>query len=231
MTDLAAGDVLRIPFTLYDAGGSPVVDTDETNYVWNLVLDGVAVSGPAFTISNPVGTDLELVYAPAAVGFYTFGSFTHTTDTPDLISGDFIVRQYSIDSVIAALAIPAAAPVGTVAEVGEKVRAFRNADWSQTFHLTDADGTDLDLTGSTFLFRIGYRTATSDVKEYTSATLTPDAPATDGLVTVVLTDADTGALDVSAELWYELEETTGSALKYVRGLGPFEVIRDIPATP
>ncbi len=231
MTDLAAGETLRIPFNLYTSAGVAAVDTTAGNYTWPLILDGAAVVSPAFTITNPSGTGLELVYSPATVGSYTFSSFTHTTNTPDLLAGGFIVRQYSIDSVIAALALPAAAPVGTVAEVGDKVRAFRNADWTQTFHLTDADGDDLDLTGSTFLFRIGYRTSTSDIKLFTSAAITPDSPATSGLVTVVLTDTDTGALAVSADLWYELEQTTGAALKYVRALGPFELIRDIPATP
>jgi hypothetical protein len=229
MTDLVVGETVRIPFTLYDSGGAPVVDTDETQYTWPLVIDGTAVVGPAFTIENPTGTDLELVYSSATVGVYTFGSFTHATGTPDLVSGDFIVRQYSVDSVMAALALPAAAPVGTVAEVGEKVRAFRNADWTQRFHLTESNGANLDLTGSTFRFRIGYRTAASDSKLYTSTALTPDSPATNGMVTVTLTDTETSTLPVSAELWYELEETTAGALKYVRGLGPFELIRDVPA--
>jgi hypothetical protein len=231
MTDLALGDTLRIPFLLYNSSGALVVDTTAGNYTWPLIKDGVAVSSPSFTITNPSGSGLELVYSPAAVGNYTFSSFTHSTGTPDLVEGGFLVRAYSVDDLMASLALPAAAPVGTVAEVGDKVRAFRNADWSQQFHLTNSDDTDRNLTGSTLLFRIGYRTSASDVKLYTSLALTPDVPATDGLVTVTLTDTETSTLPVSDQLWYELEETTAGGLKYVRGLGPFELIRDIPASP
>lgn len=231
MTDYAVGDTIRIPFTLYNSSAAAVVDTTAGNYTWPLVLDGVAVSSPTFSIVNPTGNNLELVYTPSTAGHYTFGSFTHSTHTPDLVSGAFLVTQYSIDSVLAALALPAAAPVGTVAEVGDKVRAFRNADWAQTFHLTDSAGDDLDITGSTFRFRIGYRTAASDTKLYTSAALNPAGDPLLGLVDVALTDTETGALPVSADLWYELEETTSGGLKYVRALGPFELIRDIPATP
>jgi hypothetical protein len=228
MTDLAVGDTLRIPFLLYDSSGAEVVDTTAGNYTWPLVKDGTAVTSPSFTIDNPTGNGLELVYTPPSAGNYTFADFSHSTNTPDLVEGGFMVRQYSIDSIISAIALPAAAPVGTVAEIGEKVRSFRNADWSQTFHLTDANGDDLDVTGSTFIFRIGYRTAASDEAEYESDPITPDSPATAGNVTVELDDADTAILPVSADLWYELEETTSGGDVFVRALGPFENIRDIP---
>jgi hypothetical protein len=230
----AVGDTLRIPFTLYDSDGDPDVDLTAGNYNWPLVRDGVEVSSPSFAISQPVsGVDeLLLSYVIPAIGQYSFGRLTHDTAgfSTDLMRGMFSAVATDIDDLAASLAIPPAAPTNTVFRLGDRLYCVRGDDWDETFTITNADGSPRDLTGSTFVFRIGYRTEASDTAIYEQGSITSAAPLT-GAVLVEIADTATDDFPPDASLWYDLEETTSGGDIITRGIGAFTVVRDVGAIP
>jgi len=228
------GDTLRIPFALFDAGGSQIVDTDPLNYTWPLSRDGVEVTAPAFDIERPIATDsdLLLVYVLPTTGDYTFGRLAHATAgyRTDLRHGLIPVLATTTDDLVALLGTQPAAPSNTNFAIGDKLYVVRGDDWTQTFTILDAVGDPVNLTGSTFIWRIGYRTADSDIAILEIGSITAAAPLT-GAVKVTMTDTQTVALPPDAALWYDLEETTSGSLIRTRGIGSLSVVRDVGDLP
>lgn len=233
---LAIGETVRIPFKLYTAAGAETVDTMAGNYTWPLQLDGAHQASPAITITNPSGTNLLLSFTPGATGIYTFGELTHATagQLTNLQGGSFIVRTHSVDSIAPAITVPVADQAALVAAPGDDLHLYRNADFSVTIELTEADGvTPRDLTGSTFRFSLGDRTSGSDVAFHNETGIAPDSPATAGRVTIAITDTEAATSPFNTRIdlpvYYELEETTSGGLKLIRALGRMHIHRDIPA--
>lgn len=235
MTQLALGETLYIAFYLYDATGAETIDTDEGNFSWPLQRDGSAVSSPSIAITNPSGNLHILAYTPSATGLHTFGELAHVTSgyLTNVLGGDFLVRTHSVDTIAPSITVPVADQEALQAAPGDTLNIYRNADFSVTFALTEADGvTARDLTGSTFRFSIGDRTDASDTSFHSELSISPDSPATAGLVTIAITDTETAvsAFDtrIDAEVWYQLEETDSGALKHIRAQGRLIIHRDIP---
>jgi len=227
------GDTLRIPFALFDAGGTQIVDTDALNYTWPLSRNGVEVSAPAFSITRPIATDpdLLLVYVLPTIGAYTFGRLAHATAgyRTDLRHGLIPVLATTTDDLVALLGTQPAAPTNTAFAIGDKLYVVRGDDWAETFVIRDAAGDPADLTGSTFIWRVGYRTAASDIAILEINSITAPAPLT-GLLPVTMTNAQTAALPPDASLWYDLQETKAGLIR-TRGIGSLSVVRDVGDLP
>lgn len=230
----AVSDTLRIPFTLYNSAADKIVDIVAGNFTWPLVRDGVAVVAPSFGISQPVAgvNELLLSYVIPSVGQYSFGRLTHVTagQYTDLMRGLFGAVATDLDDLAASLAIPPAAPTNTVFRQGDRLYCVRGDDWDETFTITNPDGSPRNLTGSTFIFRIGYRTAASDIAIYQQLAITSAAPLT-GAVRVAIADTITATFPPDAALWYDLQETTSGGDIITRGIGPYAVVRDVGAIP
>lgn len=233
MSALAAGDVLRLPFRLFDAFGTEIADRAALNYTLGLSIDGVLQSAPVFLVEQPDGarTGLVLALTLSLGGIYAISHLTHSNSSylTTLREAAFKVETGDLDDVLAAVSLPSAAPVNTVALNGAKLFIARGDDWSQTFLLTQPDGvTPRPLTGSTFRFALGRRLAASDTSFFNLASIVPDSPATAGLVTVSIPKATTGAFTIAADHFYELEETDSLGKVRARSIGVAEVLRNIP---
>lgn len=226
------GEALRIPFRCFDAYGGEVVDLVAGDYEWPLCLDGVETS-PDFAIERPESDQngMVLVWTPDTAGNYTWPALRHVNSgwRTNLGEGLLRVSSVSLETIAAALAVPAATPSASQFRLGDKLLLFRGDDFSVTFTLYEADEeTPRDLTGSTFRFAIGKRTAAIDTATYAATGIAPLSPATDGQVKVTIGDATTRTFAVGEDWWYELVQTDSGGNILHRGLGPLAVLRDIP---
>lgn len=101
------------------------------------------------------------------------------------------------------------------------------ASFSQSFNISNADGTPTDLSGNTFTARLAKRpgaynavtsTSTVPVFDYVSFTATSSVPTT-GVIVISLTAAQTAALDEGKYVFsLVMDDGSGSITELIHGL-------------